>query len=47
MHHADKDRFEKAVKERTAELEAALEAQTTLLHEVDHRVKNNLQMISR
>lgn len=43
---ADKERFEKAVKERTAELEAALEAQTTLLHEVDHRVKNNLQMIS-
>ncbi|TGR25946.1 MULTISPECIES: histidine kinase dimerization/phosphoacceptor domain -containing protein [unclassified Mesorhizobium] len=43
---ADKDRFEKAVRERTAELEAALEAQTTLLHEVDHRVKNNLQMIS-
>ncbi|TSE09431.1 PAS domain-containing protein [Mesorhizobium intechi] len=43
---ADKDRFERAVKERTAELEAALEAQTTLLHEVDHRVKNNLQMIS-
>lgn len=43
---ADKDRFEKAVKERTRELEAALEAQTTLLHEVDHRVKNNLQMIS-
>ena len=26
--------------------EAALEAQTTLLHEVDHRVKNNLQMIA-
>lgn len=44
--NADKDRFEKAVKERTKELEAALEAQTTLLHEVDHRVKNNLQMIS-
>ncbi|BCG79759.1 histidine kinase dimerization/phosphoacceptor domain -containing protein [Mesorhizobium sp. 113-3-3] len=43
---ADKDRFERAVKERTAELEAALDAQTTLLHEVDHRVKNNLQMIS-
>ncbi|UDL89739.1 PAS domain-containing protein [Mesorhizobium sp. PAMC28654] len=43
---ADKDRFEKAVKERTQELEAALDAQTTLLHEVDHRVKNNLQMIS-
>jgi PAS domain S-box-containing protein len=43
---ADKERFEQAVKERTSELEAALEAQTTLLHEVDHRVKNNLQMIS-
>ena len=43
---ADKERFEKAVKERTRELEDALEAQTTLLHEVDHRVKNNLQMIS-
>lgn len=42
----DKNRFEKAVKERTAELEAALDAKTTLLHEVDHRVKNNLQMIS-
>ncbi len=43
---ADKERFEKAVKERTQELEAALETQTALLHEVDHRVKNNLQMIS-
>jgi len=38
---ADKDRFEKAVKERTAELEAALEAQTTLLHEVDHRSRES------
>lgn len=43
---AEKERFERAVKERTRELEAALEAQTMLLHEVDHRVKNNLQMIS-
>ncbi|MGX8013208.1 histidine kinase dimerization/phosphoacceptor domain -containing protein [Mesorhizobium sp. ORM8.1] len=43
---ADKEKFEKAVKERTKELEAALEIQTTLLHEVDHRVKNNLQMVS-
>jgi len=43
---ADKERFEAAVKERTSELEAALETQTALLHEVDHRVKNNLQMIS-
>ena len=41
-----KDRFEQAVKERTTELENALAAQTALLHEVDHRVKNNLQMIS-
>jgi PAS domain S-box-containing protein len=43
---ADKDRFERAVRERTAELETALEAQKMLVHEVDHRVKNNLQMIS-
>ncbi|MDB5450830.1 MAG: lovK [Phenylobacterium sp.] len=31
---------------RTRELERALEQKTTLLHEVDHRVKNNLQLIS-
>lgn len=43
---ADKDRFERAVRERTAELQAALDAQKMLVHEVDHRVKNNLQMIS-
>ncbi|WP_296745053.1 histidine kinase dimerization/phosphoacceptor domain -containing protein [Mesorhizobium sp.] len=43
---ADKERVEQAVKERTGELQAALETQTALLHEVDHRVKNNLQMIS-
>ncbi|MEW6629818.1 MAG: histidine kinase dimerization/phosphoacceptor domain -containing protein [Pseudomonadota bacterium] len=43
---ADKERVEQAVKERTCELQAALETQTALLHEVDHRVKNNLQMIS-
>ncbi len=42
----EKDRFERAVQERTRELQAALEAKTTLLHEVDHRVKNNLQMVS-
>lgn len=36
---------EKEVERRTAELEAALEAKTLLLHEVDHRVKNNLTMI--
>ncbi|KQT19749.1 histidine kinase [Methylobacterium sp. Leaf399] len=50
---ADKDRFERAVAERTRELElsnrdlaAALELRTTLLHEVDHRVKNNMQIIA-
>ncbi|HTV67455.1 MAG TPA: histidine kinase dimerization/phosphoacceptor domain -containing protein [Rhizobiaceae bacterium] len=43
---AERERFERAVKERTRELEDALEARTMLLHEVDHRVKNNLQMIS-
>lgn len=41
-----KNRFQAAVKERTRELEEALEAQTMLLHEVDHRVKNNLQLVS-
>ncbi|WP_292507239.1 PAS domain-containing protein [Methylobacterium sp.] len=51
--NADKDRFERAVAERTRELEAsnrelaaALELRTTLLHEVDHRVKNNMQIIA-
>lgn len=36
---------ERQVKFRTADLEAALDAKTLLLHEVDHRVKNNLTMI--
>lgn len=31
---------------QTAELERALEQKTALLHEVDHRVKNNLQLIA-
>ena len=38
--------LERQVKLRTSELEAALHRSTLLLHEVDHRVKNNLQMIS-
>jgi PAS domain S-box-containing protein len=38
--------LERLVKVRTAELEDALERSTLLLHEVDHRVKNNLQMVS-
>ena len=37
--------IERQVEQRTADLEAALEAKTLLLHEVDHRVKNNLTMI--
>ena len=44
--NAEKERFEAAVRSRTKELEDALEARTMLLHEVDHRVKNNLQMVS-
>ncbi|WP_435168953.1 PAS domain-containing protein [Falsirhodobacter sp. 1013] len=40
-----KDQVEQEVRRRTADLEAALEAKTLLLHEVDHRVKNNMTMI--
>jgi PAS domain S-box-containing protein len=36
---------DREVEARTADLQAALEAKTLLLHEVDHRVKNNLTMI--
>ena len=38
--------LEHEVARRTDELRAALAAQTMLVHEVDHRVKNNIQMIS-
>jgi PAS domain S-box-containing protein len=37
--------IEEQVQRRTVDLQAALEAKTLLLHEVDHRVKNNLTMI--
>lgn len=40
-----KTAVEREVEARTADLKAALEAKTLLLHEVDHRVKNNLTMI--
>lgn len=36
---------EREVERRTAAMQAALDAKTILLHEVDHRVKNNLTMI--
>ena len=37
--------IEEQVRIRTADLQAALEAQTLLMHELDHRVKNNLTMV--
>lgn len=40
-----KELVEQEVRRRTADLQAALDAKTLLLHEVDHRVKNNLTMI--
>lgn len=41
--HSD---LEAIVAERTAELRATIEQKAALLHEVDHRVKNNLQLIA-
>ena len=40
------DGLQQVVEDRTRELTQALEQKTALLHEVDHRVKNNLQLIS-
>lgn len=44
--HQQRELVERAVTERTRALEAALTQRTDLLHEVEHRVKNNLQLIS-
>jgi PAS domain S-box-containing protein len=41
-----KESLEKVVEERTRELKTALDEKTALLHEVEHRVKNSLQMIA-
>ncbi|MBM3606683.1 MAG: PAS domain-containing protein, partial [Alphaproteobacteria bacterium] len=41
----EKDRIEAEVNRRVAELRSSLDAQRMLLHEVDHRVKNNMTMI--
>lgn len=42
----DKNFFEQEVAARTGELQETLRAKTILLHEVDHRIKNNLQLIN-
>lgn len=41
----EKARIEDAVSARTQQLQQALDEQTELVHEIDHRVKNNLQTI--
>lgn len=42
----DLDATLRDLRETNAKLEQAVETKTALLHEVDHRVKNNLQMVS-
>ena len=44
--NSQREWLEREVSRRTADLRTALAAKTMLVHEVDHRVKNNLQMIS-
>lgn len=41
-----RDDLQAAIETATADLQHALQQKTALLHEVDHRVKNNLQLIS-
>jgi PAS domain S-box-containing protein len=41
-----RDMLEREVARRTRDLQAALDQKTMLLHEVDHRVKNNLQVVA-
>jgi PAS domain S-box-containing protein len=43
---AERENLKSDIHGRARELEQALAQKTTLLHEVDHRVKNNLQLIS-
>ncbi|HVI32386.1 PAS domain-containing protein [Phenylobacterium sp.] len=43
---AERENLKSDIHVRAGELELALEQKTSLLHEVDHRVKNNLQLIS-
>ncbi|TNC13509.1 PAS domain-containing protein [Methylobacterium terricola] len=42
----EKDGLAQDIEARNRALQSALDQQTALLHEVDHRVKNNLQVIS-